>query len=333
MEERILRAKRSALSVATRVLTHAGKGHAYWQHFENETSRNRVPKLGAEIYDLLFKPTLATPIKTTEVPLAGEGYGAGVLRLAFDLIALANNLPIPDLTRTKSGELLPNDAKGTITIKYLQETKKLIQLILSNDASSFGLHPALYFYTGRGAFQPAALLNVAAWLIDLKHHNKLDDFRKVRGAFEDLMLAHPIIIKPPTNKLGSGKRTRPRMVALLHRALEIISQNPNITKAWVELKDEFPHLAREEEELNEDKHAGKPGGRFSSATKSAASLIDISIVPKCCLCGGLKHPHGITLDHDVKKADGGTSAITNSRWVHPICNSNRDKDKHAKATT
>lgn len=330
LEERILRAKKSALAVATRVISHAGKGHPYWQHFKADTAKTRTPKLGEEIYNLLFHPPLQSPIKSLDIPLAGDGYGFGVVRLVFDLVALANSLPVPDSTRSKApGEKLPDDINGADTVKYLTKAKKVVQLLLSDDPSSLGLHPALYFYTARGAFQPATLLNFVAWMLDLIDKKKMDLFRKNRGAFEELIAAHPVIIKPATHTLGSGRRTRSRMIALLYRALELVASKQDINAIWETLKVEFDHLAPDQADEEEALATGKPGAKFSKETKSAASLLDLSLVPKCKLCGGLKHPSGIVLDHAKKKVDGGSSALDNARWVHPICNSNRDKDEQA----
>ena len=101
LEVRILKAKRSALSIATRIISRGGTGHEYWRHFSDEALRTAAPKLGAEIYDLLYKPALEIPIKTTDVPLAGFGYGPSVLRFSFDLVGLVNSLPVPDSTRSK----------------------------------------------------------------------------------------------------------------------------------------------------------------------------------------------------------------------------------------
>ena len=153
LEVRILQAARSALSIATRVITRGGTGHAYWQHFTNSQAKSRTPALGAEIYKLLFEPALETPIKTLDVPLAGLGYGASVIRLAFDLVALTNRLPVPDSTRRKApGAPMPDDVQGSDTLSYLRRTKRLVQFILSNEAYSLGLHPALYFYNGKRHF-------------------------------------------------------------------------------------------------------------------------------------------------------------------------------------
>ena len=324
LEVRILKAKRSALSIATRIISRGGAGHEYWQHFSDQAARASAPKVGSEIYDLLYKPSLELPIKTTDVPLAGFGYGPNVLRFAFDLVGLVNSLPVPDSTRSKGAdEPLPDDDIGRDTINYLRAVRKALKLILSNDKSSLGLHPALYFYTAGGAFQPAALHNIMTWVLDLERRGKLNSFLRVRGAFEKLLLDHPVVVKPAAHKLGSGTRTRSKMLAILGRSLELLTDNPDVDAAWEKLSEEFVHLASDEEDETEVSSKGKPGAKFSRGAKSAAQFLELSGVSKCGLCGGLLHRNGKVVDHIVEKSQGGTSSSSNARWVHPICTSNR----------
>ncbi|MFK4794796.1 DUF262 domain-containing protein [Sphingobium sp. ZW T5_29] len=325
LEVRILNAARSALSVATRVLARGGSGHPYWQHFTDTSAQEKVPKLGAEIYKLLYEPVLEMPIKTTEVPLAGQGYGVQTIRLAFDLVALANGLTVPDSTRAKvSGEPTPPDNEGISTLNYLNRTLKAVRLILSNDPSSLGLHPALWFYTSNGTFQSAAFLNVMAWVLDLERRQKIDAFRAVRGQFEELLLAHPAVIKPATHRLGSGGRTRTKMLLVLNDTLEALSGGASAEETWGALKGKHSYLGQEDEDGSDIADAL---GAFPASVKSAATLADLPQVPRCGLCGGLLHRNGKTLDHIKKKADGGSASLANARWVHPICNSNRDRDE------
>lgn len=327
LEERILRAARSGLSVATRAIVRGGAGHPYWQHFSSADAKRDTPRLGEEVHGLLYTPALELPIKTVELPLAGAAHGPQALRLAFDLVTTANALTTLDSTRKAPNEVLPPDQIGDDTKNYLHRTRSVVRRVLSSDPSSFGLHPALWFYNGNGAFQPAALLNVITWLADLDKRNKLHTFRRLRGRFEDLILDHPTIIKPPTNKLGSGKRTRKRMIAVLDRALELLEAHDHNDVVWDLLSQDHKSLRRDEEEEQDAATRGAAGAAFSMSVKNAATLADLKSVPRCKLCNGLKHPNGITLDHTIKKADGGIASVHNSRWVHPFCNSSREMDE------
>ena len=252
--------------------------------------------------------------------------------MAFDLVAIANKLPVADSTRKgkETDEQLLNDEIGEQTLNYLKRTKKVIQYVLSNQAFSLGLHPALYCYTSNGNFQSAALLNIVAWALSLETTGRLDRFRKVRGEFESMILEHPDIVKPAVNKLGTGTRNRRKALNILDRTVDLLAEGKSQASSWEVLKGEFPRLAAPDVEPEEDEGLGR---KFSSSAKNAVSLDDLKHVSRCPLCRGLLHPNGKVVDHSTKKADGGSSHSRNGRWVHPICNSNRDKDGAAAALT
>lgn len=328
LEVRIIRSPRSALSVATRAIPRGGAGHEYWQHFRSDEAREKVPELGGEIHTLLFEPRLNSPSKTVELPLAGADYGMGAVRLAFDLVALSTGLKVPDSTSRgdSTRDTLPDDETGEDTIRYLKRVRAEVGRILSTDWCSFGLHPALYFYSS-GVFQPAALLNMIAWFRELDRRNALPRFRKARGRFEALIMAHPVIMKPPTHLLGTGGRTRNKMLKLFDDVLSAVEESADTGAVWRSLGEKYKRLVGDETEADELNNLGSAGGKFATRTKTVITLSDLSHVEKCPLCGGLLHPNGKVLDHIETKRNGGSSAAKNGRWVHPVCNSNRDKDE------
>ncbi|GBF25274.1 hypothetical protein MnTg02_00304 [bacterium MnTg02] len=326
-ETRILRAKNSALAIASRAISRAGTGHNYWKKFELP-AREEIESLGADIHNLLFKPDLHVPIKTLDLPLAGFGYGTNVLPFAFDLISLVNALAIPDSTSRKKSisDDFPDDLNGKETVQYLRATKEWVELLLSDKKPSLGLHPALYFYTPAGAFQSAALLNMLSWMMQLKEKNEISKFRKVRGSFEQMILDHPILSKPAVHKLGSGGRSRKRMTLLYQRMLELLSAGSAPKASWETIIKEadFAFLATDDQDQKQKRKEGTAGKRFSRGAKSAG-FIEQSLpnVPRCDLCGGLMHVNGMVSDHIEVRSQGGMSASSNVRTVHPKCNSER----------
>lgn len=74
VEQRILKARGSASALAARAVTRGGTGNKYWNKF-SEDRQEKIAKLGREVHDLLFEPTLTPPIKTLDLPLGGRVMG------------------------------------------------------------------------------------------------------------------------------------------------------------------------------------------------------------------------------------------------------------------
>ena len=329
-ELRILRSGNSPVAIASRAITRAGVGHQYWSKLEDENARDAVPKLGEEIYKLLFDPPLKTPIRTLEIPMAGLGYGAHVLPFVFEVVNTANRLQ--DRRNTDVAE---PDTVGQATHLMLKKTRRAIELLCSNKPPSLGLHPALYFYTSGGEFHPAALNNAMEWFMDLEDTGKIRSFLKVRREFEGLLLSHPSMAKPATNMLGSGRRTRPRTKDLFSEILASLLSGKTGEATWGEItaKDKFAYLLSDDAGERLEATLGVPGAPFTRGAKSAAYFAQtLPTAQKCALCGGLIHMNGIVDDHAEPRSAGGSSASENGRWVHPRCNSEREySEREARA--
>jgi hypothetical protein len=326
VEIRILSANSSALAIGSRAISRGGTGHNYWDKFDLAV-KTSIETVGAELHKMLFYPPLRQPIKTLDVPVAGFGYGSHVLPFSFDLVARTNDLTVADSTRRKpNSEQWPDDQEGKQTLNYLTRARDTIKLICSNYPSSLGLHPALYFYTSDGVFESAALFNAADWFTDLQRRGKLIDFLKIRRQFEALILKHPVIVKPPIHKLGSGVRTRARVVLLYERIFELLLTGSTPDNVWTTIIEEpmFLFLKPDEQEQKEMMASGGQGKPFNRRAKTAGYFVSaLPAAVKCALCGGLLHVNSIHSDHAEEKSQGGSSAPENARPVHPICNSNR----------
>ena len=317
-EGRILKARSSATALASRAILRAGGGHNYWDKFE-EAVQARIEELGKEIYDLLFSPTLDLPIKTLDVPLAGQGYGPHVLPLLFDLVNVANDVPVPDSSHKKitKADELPPDPDGKQTINFLINTRAMVWRICSAHASSLGLHPALYVYSPSGIFQPGALLTFVT-LLKGWDTPEFRAFTKVRAKFEKFLLANRGITEA-VRKLGSGSRSRPRILALYRKIIAEIDAGKTVTEIKDSLaKDQdFAFLVAEPP----PKISAK-GRNFRRETKGGAFLRDaLPRASKCPTCGGLMHRNGMQSGHREHRRHGGNNSIDNAHMQHPFCDS------------
>ena len=323
-ERRILAARHSATALTARAILRAGTGHNYWEKFSPETQL-KIEELGGEIYKLLFEPSLTLPIKTLDVPIAGQGYGPHVLPFVFDLVNLVNDVPIPDSSRknlTKE-EVLPEDVDGSRTITYLSSVRSTIYRLCSTHASSLGLHPALYFYSTTGVFQPTALLS----FVDLFRSYSTAQFREfieARSRFETFLMKHRTITEA-VRKLGSGKRSRPRVLSLYRTILTQLGYGRVPDDVYDELRmhPEYAFLfAKELSEAIAEVELAEEGQPFPRETKGAAFLREaIPTAPKCATCGGLLHRNGMQTGHVVHKREGGSGQVSNAMMQHPFCNS------------
>ena len=219
-ESRILNARGSATALAARAILRGGTGNEYWRPFDGPT-RLQIEQLGGEVHKLLFAPDYDLPIKTLNLPLAGFGYGSTVLPFVFDLVNLANDVAVPDsshknTSKDKSG--YEADPDGHLTITYLNKVRESLRRICSTHPSSLGLLPALYFYSGSGGFQPNSLLSVMTLFKGWSTQDFIT-FTDARETLEGFLLSNRKTTEA-IRKLGSGSRSRPRLVSLYRRVLK-----------------------------------------------------------------------------------------------------------------
>ncbi len=114
-ELRLLKSRKLPNALAARAIVRAGTGHKYWSSFEAER-RAEIEALAKGTNELLFAPSLKTPIKTLDLPVAGKGYSSQTLPLVFEFVNLANFV--------KPDTILSEDDSGESTLKMLKSCKK-----------------------------------------------------------------------------------------------------------------------------------------------------------------------------------------------------------------
>ncbi|QQP88616.1 DUF262 domain-containing protein [Skermanella sp. TT6] len=318
-ERRILNARGSATALAARAILRSGTGHNYWKSFEVE-NREKIEELGGQIYKLLFEPGLELPVRTLDVPLAGQGYGPHVLPFLFDLVNLTNDVAVKDSSYKRSGddEGMIKDEDGGKTIEYLIKTRSILWRICSNHASSLGLHPALYFYSHGGVFQTTALLSIIHLFKGFQTADFIH-FAQIRGKFEEFLMVHRSITEA-VRKLGSGARSRPRVVSMFRELMDQFLQGNSVHEVTQALlaDDNYAFLFKDAGDVE----PSSPGRKFSRETKGAAFLRDaLPTAPRCPTCGGIMHRNGMQAGHVKAKRDGGTGDVSNAMMQHPFCNS------------
>lgn len=302
----LLKSRKKPYAMSSRAILRSGAGHKYWDDFSIET-QGEIEKLAKEINENLFTPELKNPVKTLDLPLAGKGYSSRSLPLIFDLVKLSNNV---------SSKEVVEDLNGDETVKYLKNTLKIVRRFTTTHPSSLGLHPAVYFYSEKGRYQPTAFM---AWIEIIKKYNSnknFDSFIKIRRKFEQALVAYKYLTNQVTVKYGSGLKGYKQLKEVYEKLIELVSEENSIPNIGIQMKQSFPYL-------NIDyKGDTSTSAAFNSNTKSEVFINSaLAEATKCKVCEGYIHINSITIDHVDRKEDGGLGVAENGQIAHPYCNS------------
>ena len=324
-ERRILKARESPHAIAARCITRAGTGHKYWSEFEQD-QQNRIEELGKHIYLALYEPPLGEgAIKTLDLPVAGHGYNT--LPFIFDLVNHTSGVKIADSTRSKQVDKddLETDEDGSKTIQFLERVKYFVDRITGTSASCLGPHPAIYFYTQSGSFQPSSFLAFVMLIEWLEAEGRIASFTAARKELEHFLIRNKEHVGHIVHKHGSGNRSIAPIRDYFKRILEHIWAGKREDEIGEVLQGEqnfaFLYVPRPSNYRASDTPTGKAFGR---ATKSAA-YIDGALknAPICQLCRGKVHRNSIQIDHVKRKQEGGGADVGNAQICHPFCNSQK----------
>lgn len=319
-ELKILNARSKPNAVAARTIVRNATGTKYWKSFSQEGQRAAV-EIGKAIYSALYSPPLQVPARTEELPVAGHGYGSQTLPLIFDLVNIANGLPVEDAGKNKKKYLVPQghaEPEEVQTVAVIKETERLVRRITGTHPSSLGLHPGVYFYAANLRHQPTTVLAVAQFIFEIEACNGFVEFTEYRADFENFLINHKMFINQLTVKHGS------------------------MVKGYMPIKDYYQFVfdrikaGRSEQEIELDlsssekyqsliKERPVPSKRvkgFSQDAKNVKLLSDVLAAAFTCNCCGSRiDKKSMHLDHKLEKSKGGAANIDNGQWLHPFCDS------------
>ncbi|MCP6757866.1 MAG: HNH endonuclease [Fischerella sp. CENA71] len=307
-EIRLLEARKTPNGIAARAIMRSGSGHKYWSNFSQE-KQDEVEKIAQEIHQLIFEPKLKNPIKTLDVPIVGNLSSSEKLEVILEFVNLVNGI--------EEDKELGEDFIGEKTIQLLKNCVKLARRINSNDPSSLGLHPIVYFYTGLGKSKIGSFYGVVTLILHLDRTKYFSKFIQVRKDFEWVIWQDDMIpeIVRKSKAVEANQKVKDFYLEIIHKLLNGVDRK-NIIKEIVAEK-KFGTLKTKTKANTSDSE----GKKFSGETKTAAFIRDaLPKVPRCKICGGYLHSHSISIDHIQRRADGGNATLDNAQLTHPYCN-------------
>ncbi len=321
VERNILQSRTAPNAIASRCIVRGGSGHKYWSAFDSDT-QTKIEELGADLYNILFKPPHSEPITSSDVPIAGYGYSA--LPFVFNLVSLCNGLKIPNTHTNKRIEKpLPPDNDGAETVKFLKNVKSRLEQVSTNDTGSLGFHPLAYCYARSGNFLSNAFLASLVFAEKLNAQRQKDNFTKVRERFEQYLHENKLFVSLTIHRLGSGARSLERIADLYWQIFDGMRRGHSDADILnnLTLQKEFAHLKLAE--VPPPSAEMSPSKKGASKTSKSAAFIREAFQNsmKCPICGGLLHKNSMSFDHIRRQQDGGDHQSDNLQPTHPYCNS------------
>jgi hypothetical protein len=197
---------------------------------------------------------------------------------------------------------MAEDPDGTATVTFLKNTRRSLSRLAGTAPQSLGLHPAVYFYSATGNYQPTAFLAAINFVQEMVDRNELQSFTAYRYAFEELLLKYKHFINLIGKQYGSGTRGLTALMKLYRYLFDgVVSGKSDIEIVPLILDDErLKFLAPI---VDADKGTKK---NFTSERKSAVFLRQaIDSAPRCGICKARVHRTSISIDHVKRIADGG----------------------------
>jgi len=332
----LIKARHKPNALAARAFIRAGTGHKYWSTFDEQVQLE-IESVAKDVYDLIFKPDLDPAIRSVDLPVAGRGYSADSVKMVFELVNFVNKLQ-PDMwrdepvsRRRRSGQppipTLTDDEDGTETVRFMRAVRRAAGKIAGNEPASLGLHPAVYFYSATGRFQPAAFLAAVAFIQGLADLRQLDKFTAMRADFEEFLVSYKYFLNQIVRAYGSMQRSVPPILVMYQTVFAALSEGLP-TEAVIERLQEQNSLRSPIKVVTSDDRTH--GRNFSAETKNFLLLkAALDAAPSCQICRARLHLRFMTVDHKIRKADGGTGDPGNAQLTHPYCNSGYKEGKHA----
>lgn len=301
-ELKLIQSRKCDICIAARAIMYSGSGNKYWKEFSNER-QCEIVALSKKINELLFEPRYDKPIKTLDLPMCGKNQSN--LTFIFDLM---------NFSATGKSQV---DADGTLTVRCLAELKELLETISSKEPDSLGLHPIVYFYSKKGNFRVSAFYAVLGFVKYIKEKKQMNNFTSVRESFESFIYKYDYVVDQINRSLRSTKKSVPVLTQFYIDVLKYLIEGKNSDEVIQEISKDSSYpkfLLEQDEEFIET-------SSFNSNRKSEVFIKQaFPGAMKCPICGGLLHVNSISIDHIIRKQDGGQSHSTNGQAAHFYCN-------------
>jgi hypothetical protein len=152
----------------------------------------------------------------------------------------------------------------------------------------------------------------------LEETNQFRKFTSVRSKFEYFLLKYDYLIQQIVRRYRGALASYPFITEFYFAIINELNKSNttlDIIAADLVKTDKYKYLS-----LMAEKEV-VTSSEFSSERKSAVYINEaFNAAPKCKICNGFIHRNSISIDHVVRKQDGGLGSVDNGQLSHPFCN-------------
>lgn len=312
-ELELIKNRDKAFAIAARAIIRAGKGYKYWSSFE-EKQQEQILKLSSKIHKLMFNNKFDKDNINT-YSLGGNISSAYTLEVVTQTIKICN-----DIELTNKKQYISEGSYDNV-MKVLKNTLIILEHINSKKPFSLGIHPYIYFYAENGKHRVASYYAFLFFSKKMIEEKKLNNLIEARAKFETIIYQYSFIIQQIVRKYRQSKLSYTHLGEFYYKLVEIILENPLLSPEeildTIKSTDKYSYL---KVDIIDSVDVGIRQN-FSRSQKQQVKLsVLASNLSMCSICGGYLDTNSISIDHILRKRDGGIADITNAQVTHLYCN-------------
>ena len=310
-ELELIKNREKAYALAARAIVRAGQGYQYWSKF-SEDAQIKILDIARKIHKIMFGDASFNIDDVNSFSIGGTQSSSLTLDVVTQTVKICNDIEDGDITE---------DGNENNVINMLKNTLKILQYINSKEKFSLGLHPFVYFYSDLGKHKIGSYYGMLLFVKNLIVKNKINDFIEVRGKFEDVIYKYSFIVQQIMRKYRQSKKAYQKIANYFGDLLNIIILNKEmLTESIVNEIKCLPEYKYLQIEIIDTEEVDIKSN-FSRGRRQQIKLQTfVSSLPKCPICGGYLDNNSISVDHIVRKADGGDNSKLNGQVTHLYCN-------------
>ena len=310
-ELELIQNREYAYAIAARAIVRAGKGFNYWSSFEQKVQEQIIEK-SREVNLLMFGQGTNGGGDISSLPIGGAQASTFTLDVVTQSVKICNGIEkLNDAQKATEQEVL----------KCIENTLKIIQYINSKEKFSLGMHSFIYFYSDIGKHKIGSYYGILQFIKYLIDHNKINDFISIRGKFEQIIYRYNFLVQQIIRKYRQSKRAYSAVKDYYVLIMRTIKNDPSLSIEEIvdRIKQEEDFKFLQTEIVDNEEVSVK--SNFSRGKKQQIKIQTfVKGLPKCPICGGYLDNKSISIDHIIRKADGGDNSAKNAQVTHIYCN-------------